>query len=184
MGVALAAATVASGGAVAVALATIFSSALIGGGVSSLLGGWFNKAQGKNFSTGWLGGEISGAITGAGIGAGGFAFTKIALSVGASAAQFVGGLSSLIGLSGIGGGFGGAASSAYTQNKETGIVNTETVLKQGLISAGIAMASWPFTAVGSALGSAGEKVAAIVSLLVEEGTFDMSSSIASASVSG
>lgn len=45
-------------------------SMLISGGACSLIGGYSNKANGASFIEGWVGGAISGAITGGGISVG------------------------------------------------------------------------------------------------------------------
>ena len=46
--------------------ASPIGTALLAGGMSSLLGGHFNKMQGKSFTSGWAGGQVSGLITGYG----------------------------------------------------------------------------------------------------------------------
>ena len=68
----------------------IFGGVFISAGVSSLIGGITNQAQGGSFGAGWLGGLVGGAISGV---VGGLAITSIAWpilgAIGNAAGSFV-----------------------------------------------------------------------------------------------
>ena len=139
----------------------------------SLISGYGAETQGGNFTTGWIGGEISGTLTGAGIGAGGGIFKSLALQSGATATQAASGLILMQGVSGIGGFAGGYYSSEYMQNQSSGEIDKDLAIRSGEVSGFIAATSWPFEAVSSALGAAG--IGGTVFSIVEELIFDYSS---------
>ena len=115
-------------------------AALLGAGVSSLAGGYINKAQGGSFFAGWIGGEISGGLTGGGFGLGevlklGFAGTEVlALSSGF---------------------LGGAGGSAVSQKIDNGYVDTTDALNDGLINGLFAGVAGVFGQIPAAIKSAG-----------------------------
>ena len=164
--------TIATGGTASILL-TAAAGALTGGGFMSLISGYGAETQGGNFTTGWIGGEISGTLTGAGIGAGGGIFKSLALQSGATATQAASGLILMQGVSGIGGFAGGYYSSEYMQNQSSGEIDKDLAIRSGEVSGFIAATSWPFEAVSSALGAAG--IGGTVFSIVEELIFDYSS---------
>ena len=151
------------------------SAGLVGGGASSLIGSYATEALGGDFKIGWVGGQISGLLTGAGVGAGGHIFTSSVLQSGASVGKVIEGLGAVIGFSGTGGFLGGTASSMYTQNSENKNIDVNKALKNGLLSGSIASISWPFSAVSSALSSAGASIMSTIISLIGEGIFDVTS---------
>ena len=167
--------TAATGGSAGLLIAAV-GAGLVGGGASSLIGGYLTEKIGGDFKTGWISGQISGAITGAGIGAGSLGFSSVALDIGASAKQVLGGTTILVGSSGLAGFIGGTLSSTYTQWSSNQELDVNAALKNGITSGSISALSWPFSAVASALGSADASITSTIVSLIEEGIFDVSGS--------
>ena len=97
----------------------ILGGVLLGGGVSSLAGGWVSEKIGDSFISGWVGGQISGALTGAGLAAGpqlelSFIWSELLATTGGTA--------------------GGAFGNAISQKIENGEVNWSVVEKSGMIN--------------------------------------------------
>ena len=111
------------------------AAVLLGAGVSSLIGGMANKTQGGSFAAGWVGGAVSGAATGFGLGAGsvilGNAFGAAAASAGSVSAAF--GKSAL--LATVFGGIGGFTGSSLTQFIDEKKINLREAAKDGFVSA-------------------------------------------------
>lgn len=114
-------------------------AALLGAGVSSLAGGYINKAQGGSFFAGWIGGEISGGLTG-----GAFGLSEV-LGLGFAGAELLA----------IGGGFtGGTLGSIATQGYESGHIDMKDALNDGLVNGLFAGLAGVFGQVPAAIKSA------------------------------
>ena len=101
----------------------ILGGVLISAGISSLIGGITNQAQGGSFGAGWFGGLVGGAISGV---IGGIAITSIAWPI----------------LGAIGNAAGSFASTIITSGFNNGGVDFN-IIKSALINAGITFAlSW------------------------------------------
>ena len=121
-----------------------------------------NSAQGESYTAGWMGGEITGSITGLGFGVG----TALKLGFGASELVAIGG-----------GFFGGVSGSTFSQLIDTGHVDAKDAIFDGLINglfAGVAGAvgQIPAAIKGTGLKDAISAVAYGSTMLINETVFD------------
>ena len=173
--------SVASFAAIAVAVTVttlnpVVAAALLGAGVTSLVGGFISQSNGGSFSAGWLGGAISGAFTGFGAGWAGKAL-QLATAAGGSATTAAVGFGKAIGISsgfGTAGGFSGAIATQMANGEQ---VDIEKALSSGVINGTVAGLAAPFTLVSEAIKQGVPAVGSAVGLIFET-VFDSSSGYA------
>ena len=152
----------------------ILGGALLGGGVSSLAGGWVSEQMGDSYMSGWLGGQAGGIMTGAGLGVG----PALELSFASSEAIAV-----------LAGTMGGTFGNAISQRIETEEVNWDNAFKAGIINGAVSAFAEVFNNVpGTILSDATTgvigKIVGSGTTLINEIVADMSSTIISAGTEG
>ena len=145
----------------------VLSAVLLGAGVSSLIGGFLNEAQGGSFFAGWVGGAVSGALAGAGLGVGAEILTEIFGATAASATEVLTafGQSALAAVTG--GGAGGFLGSLFAQGLDGQELDVGEAVKDGLVSAVIAGAASPFGVISPLMAEGAQAAGSVVSTAVE-----------------
>ncbi|MCM1350603.1 MAG: hypothetical protein NC182_05310 [Prevotella sp.] len=128
----------------------VLGGALIGAGAGSLINGYVTKANGGDFTAGYIGGAISGALCGVGAGLGGMAFT--AASEVANLAC-IGYMALGVTASFAGGFVGNLAGTVYTSWHESGFKNVNINWGETLLTSAVMGSLNIFAGMGSAMSS-------------------------------
>ena len=134
----------------------ILGGVLLGAGAGSLINGYVTKSSGGEFWAGYIGGAISGALCGAGVGLGGVAFSAASE---ASNLACIGYLALGAGASFAGGFAGNLAGTLYTNWHNSGFKHLEIDWKETLMMSAVMgtlniIAGWG-SAISSITGVAG-----------------------------
>ena len=128
----------------------VLGGVLIGAGAGSLIGGYVAKASGDDFTAGYIGGAISGALCGVGAGLGGFAFVAASEAINLSC---IGYLTLGITTSFAGGFLGNLCGATYTSWHNSGFSNLDISWQETLETSAVMGTLNIFAGIGSGIAT-------------------------------